>query len=577
MLIRLSLRYLRPHAWALLGIVILQMFQAGAALALPTLNADIIDYGVVPGDIGYVWRTGAMMLALTLVQAACSISIAYLGSRAAMSIGRDVRRDIVANVQTFGGLEVSRFGAPSLITRATNDVQQVQMTLLMTFMIMIQAPVMMVGGVVMSIRQDGVLAWLLVAIIPLLAAIMTVAMVKMSPLFARQQTRIDAINTVMREQLTGARVIRAFIRQDAERTRFSTANTELKDVATRVGMWMAMLFPAVMFVVMAAQVGVIWFGAFRIDSGGMMVGSLMAFINYLMQVFFSVMMTVMMFMLVPRAEVCAKRIIEVLDTKAGIASPLAPVALPAGVQDLEFSSVTVRYPGAEVDVLKNVSFTVPAGSTTAVIGSTGSGKTTLLSLLPRVLETAAGTIRYGGVDTRESKLTELRSRLALVPQKAFLFSGTIASNLRIGAPDATEEEMWAAIDAAQAGGFVRALELGLEAPVEQGGKNFSGGQRQRLTIARALVRKADITVFDDSFSALDVATDARLRAALPGFLGDRSVLVVAQRVATIRHADQIVVLDDGRVVGTGTHRELMESCLTYQEIVLSQLSAEEAA
>lgn len=576
MLLKLSLRYLRPHVWAIVAVVFLQMIQAGAALSLPSLNADIIDFGVVAGDIGYIWRTGAIMLGITVIQAASSITIAYVASRVAMSVGRELRRDIVANVQTFGGTEISKFGPPSLITRATNDVQQVQMTLLMTLMIMIQAPTMMVGGVVMAIRQDGPLSWLLVAIIPLLATIMTVSMLRMAPLFARQQTRIDNINTVMREQLTGARVIRAFVRQDAERVRFTAANADLRDVATKVGMWMAMLFPAVMFVVMAAQVGVIWFGAFRIEDG-MLVGSLMAFINYLMQIFFSVMMTVMMFMVVPRAEVCARRIHEVLAVEASIGSPASPVTLPDGVQELALEDVTVRFPGAEADVLKDISFTIPAGSTTAVIGSTGSGKTTLINLIPRVLDVASGSIRYGGVDLRDAALAELRSRFALVPQKAFLFSGTIASNLRIGDISATEDELWAALDAAQASEFVRELPDGLDSRVEQGGKNFSGGQRQRLTIARALVRKADLTVFDDSFSALDFATDARLRAALPGFLGERSVLIVAQRVAAIRDADQIVVLDEGVAVGIGTHKQLMDTCETYREIVLSQLSEEEAA
>ncbi|HZK06215.1 MAG TPA: ABC transporter ATP-binding protein [Actinomycetaceae bacterium] len=577
MFVSLSRRYLRPYWGAILAVVLLQFVQAGAALALPTLNADIIDYGVVQGDIPYIWGRGGIMLAITAVQAAAAISISFLASRSAMRVGRDLRHDVVGRVQSFGGLEITRFTPPSLITRATNDVQQIQMTLLMTFMIMIQAPVMMVGGVVMAIRQDAVLSWLLVAIIPILAAIMTVAMLRMAPLFAKQQTRIDNINTVMREQLTGARVIRAFVRQDAERERFRVANEDLRDVATKVGMWMAFLFPSVMFIVMAAQTGVIWFGGFRIDSGEMMVGSLVAFLNYLMQIFMSVMMTVMMFMVVPRAEVCAKRVSEVLETAPSIVSPADSVPMPDGVADLTFDGVTVRYTGAEADVLKSVSFTVPAGSTTAVIGSTGSGKTTLINLLPRILDIASGAIRWGDVDLREVSLDELRARFALVPQRAFLFSGTIASNLRVAKTDATDEELWAALETAQASEFVRELEEGLEAPVEQGGKNFSGGQRQRLTIARALVRKADLTVFDDSFSALDYATDARLRAALPRYLGGRSVMIIAQRVATIRRADQIIVLDDGQIVGIGTHSELMATSETYREIVLSQISAEEAA
>lgn len=575
MLIKLSLRYLRPYWGAVIAVVILQIAQAVAALSLPSLNADIIDNGVVQGDIPYIWTTGGLMLGISVIQAMVAVTISYLAARTAMSVGRDLRRDVVGRVHEFGGLEITRFTPPSLITRATNDVQQIQMTLAMTFMIMIQAPTMMVGGVVMAIRQDAVLSWLLVAIIPLLSAIMTVALVRMAPLFASQQVRIDGINTVMREQLTGARVIRAFVRQDAERERFRVANEGLRDVATRVGMWMAMLFPVVMFVVMGAQVAVIWFGGMRIDSGGMMVGSLVAFLNYLMQIFMSVMMTVMMFMIVPRAEVCAKRIDEVLETQPSITFTPDSLPLPEGPQDLEFESVTVRYPGAEADVLREVSFRIPAGSTTAIIGSTGSGKTTLINLLPRVLDPASGTIRFGGVDTQAVALEELRSRFAMVPQRAFLFSGTIASNLRLARPDATDEELWEALQVAQALEFVQ--EVGLDGVVEQGGKNFSGGQRQRLAIARALVRKADLTVFDDSFSALDYATDARLRAALPGYLAGRSRLIVAQRVSTIRRADQILVLDTGKVVGSGTHESLMASCPTYQEIVLSQLSAEEAA
>ncbi len=577
MFVRLSLRYLAQYWRALTLVVVIQIIQAGAALYLPKLNADIIDKGVVSGDIGYIWSTGGIMLAITALQAVAAVLIAYFGARTAMSVGRDLRRDVVDRVQSFGTLEISKFTPPSLITRATNDVQQIQMTLVMTFMIMIQAPVMMVGGVVMAIRQDAVLSWLLVAIIPILAGVMTLAMWRMGPLFAGQQTKIDGINTVMREQLTGSRVIRAFVRQDAERERFAAANWDLRGVATRIGMWMAFLFPAVMFVVMAAQVGVVWFGGIRIDSGGMQVGSLMAFLSYLMQIFMSVMMTVMMFMIVPRAEVCAKRIDEVLQTHAAIKDPANPVSMPEGTQDLVFDTVSVRYPGAEADVLRGVSFTVPAGSTTAVIGSTGSGKSTLINLIPRLLEAQTGSIRYGGVETSKFTLDELRSRVAVVPQRAFLFGGTIASNLRLGRSDATDGELWLALEAAQAADFVRDLEAGLEAKVEQGGKNFSGGQRQRLAIARALVRQADLTVFDDSFSALDYATDARLRAALPGYLKGRSRLIVAQRVATIRRADQIIVLDDGEVVGIGTHTELMETCSTYKEIVLSQISAEEAA
>lgn len=576
MLFKLSMRYLRPYMGTVYLVIALQVIQTLAALALPTLNADIIDQGVVRADIPFIWRTGAEMLAISALQVACAVSAAYLGARTAMSVGRDLRRDVFSTVQRFGSLELTRFGPPSLITRSTNDVQQIQVVLMLTFTIMVMVPIMLFGGVFMAMRQDAQLSWLLVAIVPVLGSVVGLAMVRMRPLFKQMQARIDTINTVLREQLAGVRVIRAFVRQSAERERFRGANTALFDTSLSVGLWMAFLFPAVQLVVFSAQVGVIWFGGLRIDAGGMEVGSLIAFLNYLMQIFMSVMMATMMFMIVPRGEVSADRVNEVLTSPISIGTPASPAALPPGALTFAFEDVGFRYPGAESDVLTGVNLALRPGTTTAVVGSTGAGKTTLVNLLPRLLEASSGRLTVDGIALADVDLTALRQRIALVPQRTFLFSGTIASNLRLGAPEASEEEMWAALEASQAAEFVRALG-GLEAHVEQGGKNFSGGQRQRLTIARALVRRADLTIFDDSFSALDYSTDLLLRRALRAVLADRAVLIVAQRVATIRGADAIVVLDGGRVVGIGTHAVLMAECETYREIVLSQLSAEEAA
>lgn len=577
MLFRLSLRYLRPYMGVVVLLMLLQVVQTIAMLALPTLNADIIDTGVVRADIPYIWRTGGLMLAVSAVQVVAAVTGAYFAARTAMSVGRDLRKDVFGSVQRFGSLEVGHFGAPSLITRSTNDVQQIQMVLMLTFTIMVQVPIMMFGAVFMALRQDAALSLLLVAIIPALAVVITLAMVRMRPLFKAMQLRIDAINTVLREQLEGVAVIRAFVKQADERQRFHRVNSDLQVTATSVGMWMAFLFPAVFVVVNVAQVGVIWFGGLRIDAGEMEVGSLVAFLNYLMQIFMSVMMSTMMLMIVPRGEVSADRVNEVLATTPQIGSPDRPLAPAADPLRFDLTGVSFRYPGAEANVLSGVDLSIEPGLTVGVIGSTGAGKTTLINLLPRLLDPTAGTITASGIPLPELDLGALRRRVAVVPQRAFLFAGTIRSNMRLGKPDATDEEIWAALDAAQATEFVAQLPDGLDAAVDQGGRNFSGGQRQRLTIARALVRRADLTIFDDSFSALDYATDARLRAALRQVLAGRAVLIVAQRVATIRGADRIVVLDGGRVVGVGRHAELMETSETYREIVLSQLSAEEAA
>lgn len=570
-LVRLTWRYIRSRIWMVVTVALLQIVSTMTALSLPSLNADIIDSGVVPGDIAYIWRIGIIMLGLSAVQVACSVMSAYLGARIAMAVGRDTRRDLFDVVQAFGTLEISRFSPASLITRTTNDIQQIQMVLVMTFSIMVQVPIMLVGAVVMALRQDVQLSAILVAVIPLLAGIMAVVGMKLSPLFRTIQQRLDGISTVLREQITGVRVIRAFVMQDSERARYASANTELRDVSMRVGLLMALLFPAVTFVLMGAQVAVVFFGGFRVESG-MEIGALTAFITYLVQIFISVMMAMMMFMMVPRAMVCADRVVEVLDTTPVIGSPAQAGQLPPSPVTFALNDVTFRFPGAERDVLVDVSLELNPGTTTAIIGSTGSGKSTLVNLLPRLLDPSSGTVTASGIPVSQLPLS-YRERIAMVPQRAHLFSGTIASNLRIANPAATDEELWHAIEVAQAREFVPDL----DARVESAGRNFSGGQRQRLTIARALVRRADLTVFDDSFSALDYATDARLRGALKNYLSDGAVLIVGQRVATIRSADTIVVLDAGQIVGSGSHEHLMETCPTYQEIVLSQLSAEEAS
>ena len=577
MLVRALQRFLRPYRRDIAFVVVLQFAQTIAALSLPSLNAAIIDNGVVVGDTGYILSTGGLMLGISAVQVLCAITAVYFGARTAMSVGRDMRRDTFARVQRFSAAELGRFGAPSLITRSTNDVQQVQMVTLMTFTIIVMAPIMMVGGVIMALQQDAGLSLLLAVVVPLLLGAMGFIAMRMGPLFTLVQERIDRINLVMREQITGVRVIRAFNRQSTERGRFTSANDELMTVNLKIGYLMALMFPLVLVILNVSTVGVIWFGAGRIDSGAMEVGAMVAFLNYLMQILMSVLMASMMFMMVPRASVSAGRIMDVLGTEPQIVAPPAPQPLPAVGEPLviELDRAGFGYPGAEEPVLHDISLRLAPGRTTAVIGATGAGKSTLVNLLPRLLDVTAGAVRAGGIDVRAVDPVALRERISIVPQRAFLFSGTIASTLRVAHPQASDEELWAALEAAQARDFVTTL--GLDARVEQGGSNFSGGQRQRLAIARALLRRADLYVFDDSFSALDYATDARLRAGLPAATRGAAVLIVAQRVATIRDADEILVLDEGRVVGLGTHEELMAGNDTYREIVLSQLSAQEAA
>ncbi|MFI9028778.1 ABC transporter ATP-binding protein [Streptomyces sp. NPDC053560] len=577
MLVRLAMAHLRPHRRSISLIVLLQLVQTLATLYLPTLNAEIIDNGVVAGDTGYILSTGGFMIAVTLLQIVCAIGAVYLGARTAMALGRDIRAAVFDRVQSFSARELGSFGAPSLITRTTNDVQQVQMLVLMTFTMMVAAPIMMIGGVVMALNQDVPLSGLLLVVVPLLGVLVTMVVRRMRPLFRGVQERIDTVNRVLREQITGIRVIRAFVRDQHERTRFERANTDLYDVSLRAGRLMSMMFPLVMLIVNASSVAVVWFGGHRIDSGGMEIGALTAFLSYLMYILMSIMMATFMVMMLPRAEVCAERIQEVLATDTSVTPPAAGITELRRHGELELRGVEFRFPGAEEPVLKDVSLVARPGETTAVIGSTGSGKSTLLGLVPRLFDATGGVVLVDGEDVRGLDPRTLSDAIGLVPQKPYLFSGTVASNLRYGKPDATDEELWHALETAQARDFVERMEGGLEASIAQGGSNVSGGQRQRLAIARALVRRPEIYLFDDSFSALDYATDAALRAALARETGRATVVIVAQRVSTIRGADRIVVLDEGRVVGTGTHTELMAANETYREIVLSQLTEQEAA
>ncbi len=577
MLIQLLRGYLRPYRRDIGLVVLFQFLQTLATLYLPTLNADIIDNGVIKGDTGYVMKIGGWMLAVTVAQIAAQIVAVYFGARTAMAVGRDVRAAVFGQVQDFSAREVGQFGAPSLITRTTNDVQQIQMLVLMTFTLMVSAPIMCVGGIVLALRQDVPLSALLLVIVPILVTVVALIIVRMRPLFRTMQTRIDRVNQVMREQITGIRVIRAFVRDEREQDRYEASNTELTDVSLQVGKLMALMFPTVMLIVNVSSVAVLWFGGHRIDSGAMQVGALTAFLSYLMQILMSIMMATFMFVMIPRAEVCAERIEEVLGTESSVVPPAKPVTTLAEHGHLELRGVDFHYPGAEVPVLSGVDLTARPRQVTAVIGSTGSGKTTLLNLVPRLFDATGGQVLVDGVNVRDLDPGLLSSLVGLVPQRPYLFSGTVASNLRYGNPHATDEELWTALEVAQARDFVERMEGGLEAPIAQGGTNVSGGQRQRLAIARVLVHKPEIYLFDDSFSALDYATDAALRSALTDHIADATVVVVAQRVSTIRDADRIVVLDDGRVCGTGTHAELMDNNSTYREIVLSQLSAQEAA
>jgi ATP-binding cassette subfamily B protein len=583
MLWKLLVRYLQPQRRLLVAVVVFQLAQSIASLYLPTLNADIIDLGVARGDTGYILRVGSLMLSITLLQIACAVTAVYFGAKAAMGMGRDLRGAIFTRVGGFSEQEVTRFGPASLITRSTNDVQQVQQLVLMSATLMVAAPMLSIGGMVMAVRQDAQLSWLIAVSVPALLIGVGLIVSRMVPLFRLMQLRIDAVNRVLREQLAGIRVVRAFVREDLETERFAGANADVTDTALRAGRLMALAFPVVMLVLNVSSVAVIWFGSFRIEDGSMQVGTLVAFLSYLLQILMSVMMATFMAVMIPRAAVSADRIGEVLETESSVRPPVNPVVFAAGGSpgtargELEMRDVGFAYPGAERPVLSGVSFTAAAGRTTAVIGSTGSGKTTLVNLMPRLFDATSGSVRMGGVDVRELHPDLLWGHIGLVPQRPYLFSGTVRSNLLYGKPDATEEELWHALATAQAAEFVREMEGGLDAPVSQGGTNVSGGQRQRLAIARALVKRPELYIFDDSFSSLDTATDARLRQALRRDTAGATLVIIAQRVSSIVDADQILVLDGGRIVGRGTHRELLETSETYREIVSSQLAAEEAA
>ena len=577
MLGRLLVRFVRPYWPLLLAVIVFQLGQSIASLYLPTLNADIINKGVLKGDTAYIINTGILMLAITLGQVICAVIAVYFGARLAMSFGRDVRGAIFHQVGQFSEREVSKFGAPSLITRTTNDVQQVQMLVLMTCTLLVSAPILAIGGVIFALQQDVPLSGILVVAIPVLLIGIGLIISRMVPQFRKMQTRIDTINRVLREQLTGIRVVRAFVREPVEVARFADANTAVTDTALKAGRLFALMFPFVLLVMNVSSIAVLWFGAGRIETGDLQVGSLVAFLSYLIQILMAVMMATFMAVLLPRAAVSGDRIGEVLATESSVVAPVNPVTTFQSTGEVELRGATFSYPGADQPVLQDVTFTAKPGTTTAIIGSTGAGKTTLINLLPRLFDVTGGAALIDGVDVREVDPELLWARIGLIPQRPYLFSGTVASNLRYGKPDATDEELWHALEIAQAKDFVEAMPEQLDAKIAQGGTNVSGGQRQRLAIARALVKRPEIYIFDDSFSALDTATDARLRAALDREVSDATRIVVAQRVSTILDADQIVVLDDGRIVGIGTHDELLLSSPEYAEIVQSQLSIEEAA
>jgi ATP-binding cassette subfamily B protein len=577
MLVTLIRRYSKPYLTQILAVIIFQLASTIATLYLPSLNAKIIDEGVSRGDTNYIWQTGALMLAVALGQVIAAIAGVYFGSRVAMAMGRDLRRDVFRKVSSFSAKDVNSFGAPTLITRGTNDVQQVQMLMLMGLNFMVSTPIMCVGGIIMALREDLSLSWLVWVSVPVLVAVVGYLVVRLMPLFRSMQKKIDAINGVLREQIIGIRVVRAFVREPYEAKRFGDANKDLTLVSVKIGNLFVLMFPAIGMILHLSTAAVLWFGGQRVDAGNMQVGSLTAFLQYLLQILMAVMMGTFMAMMIPRASVCADRLGEVLDVEPSIHDPKVPVAPTEKKGRVEFRDVTFKYPGAEAPVLSNISFTAEPGQTLAIIGSTGAGKTTLVSLLPRLYDVASGDVLLDGVPVTSLDRDEITSRVATVPQKPYLFSGTIEHNLRFGKTDATDQELWDALETAQAKDFVMEKSSGLNRRVAQGGTNVSGGQRQRLCIARALVTQPKVYLFDDSFSALDVATDARLRRALKEKTQDATVIIVAQRVSTIADADQILVLDNGRIVDRGTHEELLETSPTYQEIVESQLSAEEVA
>jgi len=574
MLGKLLIRYLRTYRWLLLGVLVFQFASAMASLYLPRLNADIIDNGVAQGDTAYIWSRGGIMLLIALGQIIAAVIATLCAARAAMAAGRDIRRDVFEKVSGFSEREVSRFGPGTLITRNTNDVQQVQMLAMMGATMLVTAPMLAIGGIIMALQQDVGLSWLIGVAVPLLLVIAGVIISRMVPLFRIFQTRLDNVNRIMREQLTGVRVVRAFVRERIEEERFRGANTDIMIVGRKVGSLFVLMFPLAMLVLNVTVVGVIWFGGIQVDQGSVQIGTLFAFMQYVGQILMGVLMATFMTIMIPRAAVSADRIGEVLSSHDALERPASPVAAFPEPGAVEFDDVSFTYPGADSPVLEGISFRAAPGETVAVVGSTGSGKTTLVSLVPRLFDVTGGAVRVAGVDVREADLDLLWAGIGYVPQRAFLFTGTVASNLRFGREDATDDELWRALEIAQGRDFVSEMEGGLEARIAQGGTNVSGGQRQRLAIARAIVRRPDVLVFDDSFSALDLTTDARLREALWRELPEVTKIVVAQRISTVTGADRILVLDDGRVAGLGTHDELLESNTTYREIVESQLGVD---
>jgi ATP-binding cassette subfamily B protein len=573
-LVKLLARYLAKYRWLLVGVLVFQFASAMASLYLPRLNADIINNGVARGDTAYIWSQGSIMLMISLGQIVAAVIATYFAARASMGAGRDIRGDVFEKVSAFSEREVSQFGPGSLITRNTNDVQQVQMLAMMSATMLVSAPLLAIGGIIMALQQDLGLSWLIGVSVPTLLILAGIIVSRMVPLFRSYQGKLDGVNRVMREQLTGVRVVRAFVREDIEEERFRGANTDIMVVGRKVGSLFVLLFPLVMLVLNVTIVGVIWFGGIEVDNGSVEIGTLFAFIQYVGLILGGVMMASFMTIMIPRAAVSAERIGEVLASESTLVPPTAPVDRFPTPGAVAFDDVSFIYPGAESPVIAGITFDARPGETVAIVGSTGAGKTTLVSLIPRLFDTTGGAVRVGGVDVRQADLEALWKRIGLVPQRPFLFSGTVASNLRFGREEATDDELWQALEIAQGRDFVERMEGGLQARIAQGGTNVSGGQRQRLAIARAIVHRPEVLVFDDSFSALDLTTDARLRQALWRELPEVTKIVVAQRVSTITGADRIVVLEGGRMVGVGTHEQLLETNETYREIVESQLGVE---
>ena len=577
MLTQILKKYLRSYKKQVYLILLMLLIQAIASLYLPNLNADLINNGVAKGNVGYIWHIGEIMLASSALVMGASVWLAYLAARVAMAFGRDLRGAVFSAVEGFSARELNKFGAPSLITRNTNDVQQVQLVLFMGFTMMIGAPITGVGAIIMALRSNLKLSGLLLVVLPIMSLLIVLLLRRIVPAFRVMQVKIDRINLVLREQIAGVRVIRAFVKTRQEESRFADASLDLMRTQLRVTRTFAVMFPSLSMILNLSSVAVIWFGGKLIQSGNLQIGNMTAFLSYIMLILSSVMMAIFMSLQIPRAAACAERIQEVLDTKSSVIETITPIEPKERRGVLQFNQVEFRYPGAEHPILSDISFTAEPGKFTAIIGSTGSGKSTLLNLIPRFIDVTSGSVTLDGVDVRDQPLESVWSEIGLVPQRSFLFGGTVAQNLRYGKADATDEGLWSALEIAQARDFIEELPEKLDARVAQGGTNFSGGQRQRLSIARALVKQPQILIFDDSFSALDYTTDSKLRSALHNVMGHTTMIVVAQRVSTILQADQIVVLNEGRIAGIGTHVELMKSSETYQEIVLSQLSPEEAA